>query len=71
MRCKTADLQEVRKLSEKLVDKVFTDYRNHYTTFKKFDQDNDGYVSYDDFVGKVKSLEIEGCTDEAALTLAK
>jgi len=68
---KDVNLEEVKKLSEKVVTKIFTDRKNNYTIFKSFDRDNDGFVSHKDFVDKVKSMEVEGVTDKNALALAK
>lgn len=39
----------VRKLLNEIEDKVFIGKTKLYSIFKKFDKDNDGYVSYEDF----------------------
>jgi len=38
-----------RKLLNEIEDKVFNGKTKLYNIFKKFDKDNDGYVSYKDF----------------------
>ena len=66
-----SNMSKVKKLSERLVTKIFTDRKSQYTIFKSFDTDGDGYVSYNDFIKRVERLEIEGATKEASLALAK
>jgi len=48
------DQNELRKLSDEIVTKVFVDRKNHYTIFKAFDTDCDGFISYQDFTDKVR-----------------
>lgn len=43
--------------------KIFVDWKNHYTIFKAFDQDKDGYVSYQDFADKVKQMQINASSE--------
>ena len=66
----TGDQGSVSKLSQKLVDKVFMNNGNFFSTFKDFDVDGDGYVSYQDFSNRLKRLEIEA-SDSDVLALAK
>lgn len=67
----TVDKRGVKKLCEKLVEKLITTERkSHYTMFKQFDMDGDGYISYTDFVKKINAMEL-GAPKEDALKLAK
>ena len=64
------DKKQLFRITKKLVEKVFQDPKSHFTTFRAWDQDGDGYVSYQDFVTKMEKLEI-GATSGQALALAK
>lgn len=64
------DRKEIMKLSNEIVTKIFVDRKNHYTIFKQFDQDKDGFVSYQDFADKVKQMQISAPT-ENLVSLAK
>lgn len=58
----------VKRMTKKLVDKLFVNQKNHYQTFKDFDKDHDGFVSYRDFSDKVKEMQIGASDNEIAAT---
>jgi len=62
--------KEIQKLSDEITNKVFFDRKNHFTIFKAFDVDNDGFISYQDFADKVKQLQIQAPTKQV-IELAK
>lgn len=61
---------QVKVLAEKIVDKALGNSHSKFQCFKSFDKDNDGYISYQDFVKTVNKMEIKG-TNEEILTIAK
>lgn len=67
----TTSKKGVKTLCEKLVEKLITTERkSHYTLFKQFDIDGDGFISYSDFVKKINNMELNA-KKEDALKLAK
>ena len=50
---------EIRRVLQALDEKLFTQgVQKSYKAFKKFDEDNDGYVNYDDLKKGLKNLDI-------------
>jgi Ca2+-binding EF-hand superfamily protein len=56
--------QRVKNLADKIVTKALNAAHSKYQCFKSFDIDGDGYVSYQDFVNKVKEMEIQASNNE-------
>ena len=47
-------------------DKVFNGKVKLYHVFRQFDKDQDGYVSYEDFEGCLKSIKVDATKQEIA-----
>ena len=45
-------------------DKVFTGKVKLFQVFRKFDKDNDGYISYEDFDNCLKSIKMDVSKDD-------
>ena len=56
--------QRIKTLADKIVSKAINSTHSKYQCFKTFDIDDDGYVSYKDFVDKVKRMEISASDNE-------
>ena len=55
---------KVRKLLNEMEDKVFNGKGKLYHIFKKFDKDNDGYVSYEDFSKCLSQIKVFASENE-------
>lgn len=58
--------KKVKELFEQMETKVFHGKPKMYQVFKKFDQDNDGFVSYDDFAQCLNMIKVQASKDELA-----
>ena len=56
----------IRKLLNEMEDKVFMSKTKLYQVFKKFDKDNDGYVSYEDFSKCLSQIKVFASNEEIA-----
>jgi Ca2+-binding EF-hand superfamily protein len=56
--------QRIKTLADKIVDKAILTSTNKFQCFKSFDCDDDGYISYQDFVKKVNLMEIKASNNE-------
>ena len=52
------DVVEANRIFQQLQDKIYNGSVKHLTVFKKFDLDQDGYVSKSDFENALKRLNI-------------
>lgn len=57
---------KIRKLLNEMEDKVFMGKTKLYNVFKKFDKDNDGYVSYEDFSKCLNQIKVFATNEEIA-----
>jgi len=55
---------KIRKLLNEMEDKVFNGKTKLYHVFKKFDKDNDGYVSYEDFSKCLSQIKVFASNEE-------
>ena len=53
-----------KRLMKRVEEKVFDKHRSSLEIFRGFDRDNDGFVSYEDFSGYLKKLEIHASDKE-------
>lgn len=56
----------VRNLMNEMEDKVFNGKTKLYHIFKKFDKDNDGYVSYEDFSKCLSQIKVFASDQEVS-----
>lgn len=59
----------IKRLVNEIEDKVFNGKVKLYDVFKKFDKDNDGYVSYDDFEKCLKSIKVQASKEEISCVM--
>lgn len=59
----------IRGLINEIEDKVFVGKTKMYHLFRRFDMDNDGYVSHNDFETFIKSIKVEADKKEVASIL--
>ena len=56
--------KRIRTLLNQMEDKVFDGKVKLYQVFKKFDKDQDGFVSYDDFEKCLKAIKVDASKNE-------